>query len=276
MEVDWNPLRYRACFMLPKRTTSVESWHVHIPFAFFCAEILKPRVFVELGVHRGDSFCAFCQAVVTLGLSTQCYGVDTWQGDEHAGFYGDEVLTELRTYHDPLYGRFSSLIRSTFDEARARFPDQGIDLLHVDGCHTYEAVRHDVEGWLPKLSQRGVLLLHDIGVRERGFGVWRLWEELRPRYPSLEFANGYGLGVLAVGPQVPREFLALLRGDSQTLETVSTLFVALGERVLLAGRQARAGFVSAEETNGRTAAVGRLFRRIVQRIFGSTSASSFP
>jgi hypothetical protein len=68
---------------------------MHIPFAFALTQMLQPRVFVELGTHRGESYSAFCQAVKILGLdkqtATRCYAVDTWAGDIHTGQYEDEI-----------------------------------------------------------------------------------------------------------------------------------------------------------------------------------------
>ena len=75
------------------------AWAGHIPFAFWLMRALKPSVFVELGVHKGNSYSAFCQAVVESRLATSCYGVDTWQGDEHAGIYGDEIYEEIGRAH---------------------------------------------------------------------------------------------------------------------------------------------------------------------------------
>src|SRR5204862_7015129 len=125
-----------------------------------------------------------CQAAKQLQLAGRCYGIDTWQGDEHSGFYGPEVLADLHTHHDQRYSGFSSLVQSTFDDALPRFDDASIDLLHIDGAHHYEQVRHDFTGWLPKMSERGVVIFHDICERERGLGVWKLWDELSDRYPT--------------------------------------------------------------------------------------------
>src|SRR5439155_8751691 len=132
-------------------------------------------------------------------------------------FFGPEIFVELKQHHDPLYGRFSTLLQSTFDEALDQFAAASIDLLHIDGYHTYEAVKHDFEGWLPKLSSHGVLLFHDICERDNDFGVWQLWAELKPRYPHFEFTHEHGLGVLAVGADVPdalREFFGASESEA--------------------------------------------------------------
>lgn len=188
---------------------------------------------MELGSHWGASYAAFCQAVAEHGIDTRCYVVDTWQGDEHAGFYPEDVFRTLDTFNRESFVEFSSLMRMTFDQAVSSFEDGSIDLLHIDGLHTYEAVRHDFETWLPKMSDRGIVLFHDISVRRDDFGVWKLWEELTPRYPHLAFDHSAGLGVLFVGENQTDAARTLIRqvGDEATLQLIRHRFAALGESI---------------------------------------------
>ena len=90
-------------------------------------------------------------------------------------------------------------MKSYFDEAASVFDTRSIDLLHIDGFHSYEAVQHDFRKWLPKMSDRAIVIFHDINVHERGFGVWRFWEEVSKEYPSTAMDHGHGLGILYVG-----------------------------------------------------------------------------
>lgn len=216
------------------------AWLSHVPFAFWLALVLRPRLFVELGTHTGVSYSAFCQAFRTLGHPARAFAVDTWQGDEHAGHYSETVFRELNLYNEDRYADFSQLLRCTFDEAVERFEDGSIDLLHIDGLHTYEAVRHDFESWRPKLTPDAVVLFHDTQVRERGFGVWRLFDELRQHYATFEFHHGHGLGVLAMGKKVPPGLEGLLMPPGQVLDpgadaAIQSYFATIGTNLVRRG-----------------------------------------
>jgi SAM-dependent methyltransferase len=185
---DFFPVRYRP--------GSLRTWSGHLPFARDLIESLRPRLLVELGTHYGESYFGFCQSVRESRSSTICYAVDTWLGDPHAGRYGSEVFEEVERYNLKHYASFSCLLRTTFDDAISRFSDESIDLLHIDGLHTYTAVTHDWENWFPKVAPGGIVLLHDIVPRHVDFGVWKLWNEISNKYTSFEFHHCYGLGVL--------------------------------------------------------------------------------
>ena len=173
------------------------AWLGHLPFAAWVIQEISPKIFVELGTHSGNSYFSFCQSVFEAGISTKCNAVDTWKGDENAGQYDEEIYVKVNAHHQERYAGFSRLLRMTFDDAVTCFADESIELLHIDGLHTYEAVRHDFETWLPKLAPGAVVMFHDTNVRERDFGVWKLWEELQARYSyNLEFVHSHGLGVL--------------------------------------------------------------------------------
>ncbi len=195
----------RESFWFPVRSGERSGWTEHAPFAFWLTKAHRPRVFVELGTHTGYSYLAVCQAVKALSLNTRCYAVDTWQGDEHAGFYGLDIYEELKAYANAHYAEFSRLVRSTFEEAQSHFEDGSIDLLHIDGAHRYEDVKADFESWKRKLAPNAIVLFHDINVRERNFGVFKYWDEIKSGRPSFEFWHGHGLGVLGVGDKFSPE-----------------------------------------------------------------------
>ncbi len=172
-------------------------WAGHKYFAYDLISNIKPKIIVELGTHYGTSLWSFSQAVKDQKLNTEINAIDTWKGDKHAGFYGEEIYETVKDIKNKFYsGVKINLIRKTFDEALSDFNDDSIDILHIDGLHTYEAVKHDFENWLPKVKNNGIIIFHDTVVSREDFGVYKLWKELKKTYQSIEFFHSYGLGVL--------------------------------------------------------------------------------
>lgn len=221
-----------SCFtplQLPLRVAK-SAWVTHIPFAFWLVEAAAPRLLVELGTHLGSSFCAFCQQVAHEDMGTMCYAVDTWEGDSQAGSYDNHVHVELAGYVHAHYAAFAHLIRSNFDDAVPLFKDGSVDVLHIDGYHSYEAMLHDFETWLPKMSPRGVIVMHDINARIGGYGGLQVWAEISARFPTFAFDHGYGLGVVLTGADAPTPLRLLVEygQDSAFTEKTRGYFMRLG------------------------------------------------
>ena len=221
-----------AASFLPARLVFPYGWIGHTPFAGWLIKTIEPSIFVELGTHSGNSYLAFCQSVKENKTQTRCYAVDTWKGDEHSGFYGDEIFSDLYDYHERNYFGFSRLMRMTFDEGTSYFADNSIELLHIDGLHTYDAVKHDFENWLPKLSPHAVILFHDTNVRGREFGVWKLWVDLCNEYPlRLEFNHSNGLGVIQLSKGQRKFNLDWLEPDFDQ-RILRDYFASIGQNII--------------------------------------------
>lgn len=231
--LSFTPHRYRP--------HGIGYWSGHIPFACDLIATGHPAVFVELGTHTGESYFAFCQAIAENGVHCQAFAVDTWQGDKHTGAYDDEVFNEVHAYNNAQYSAFSRLIRTRFDEAASQFGDESIDLLHIDGEHTYEAVRHDFDFWWPKVRGGGVVVMHDSAERFHNFGVWKLLEELRRELPVAEFVHSHGLGVV-VKPPLPENgnvATALVGADESDLRQIRQYYEACADHLQMQFLRAR-------------------------------------
>jgi hypothetical protein len=211
------------------QTLSNSAWVTHGPFAMWITSRLKPNLYAELGSHYEYSFFSVCQAMKELDYGGKAMAIDTWQGDEHAGFYSSKVFDYVKKVRDEKYPDIGVMTRSTFDEALEVVQNGSVDLLLIDGLHTYEAVLHDYETWLPKMSDRGIMMFHDIEVYGRGFGVFRIWEVLEKQYPSFSFKHGHGLGIIKVGSEAtPVD--ELFNVDNETRDQIRTVYEMLGEK----------------------------------------------
>ena len=179
----------------PKFLTNIKSWHGHVFFVRDLIYYMKPSTIVELGVHKGDSLFSMAESCAESNLQTKLYGIDHWQGDPQAGHVDDEIYDYVKGVRNKHFNQVE-LIKCSFNDATDLFEKNSIDILHIDGFHTYEASKNDFVRWLPKVKKNGVILIHDIASEDENFGVVNLWKEIRNAYTFIEFEHSQGLGVI--------------------------------------------------------------------------------
>ncbi len=168
--------------------TISSAWTGHRNFATWLVQRLRPKTVVDLGVDQGYSTFVFANALA--GSHGTVYGVDLFQGDEHAGFRNtyDSVMHLLHTHSVTNI----EIIQSDFNELCKTW-NKPIQILHIDGLHTYEAVKNDFEKWHRFVEQDGVILFHDTVAFASTVG--QFFYEIQG-YHKMSFHHSAGLGVI--------------------------------------------------------------------------------
>ena len=165
----------------------LSAWTGHRDFARWITWTAKSDVIVELGVDYGYSTFVFADAL--KGTTGTIYGVDLFMGDIHTGhrstldFVKKAIVDHSVTNLELVIGEFDSI---------SKLWNKPIDILHIDGLHTYDAVKNDFARWSPHVTENGIVLFHDIAVPE--FGVKEFFRELDGGY-KLFFLHSAGLGI---------------------------------------------------------------------------------
>ena len=196
-ETDWvvSDPRYDADQLNPKLKFAY--WEGHRDFAYDLLQFVRPERLVELGSQYGCSLFTFCQAVRDFKLNTEINAVDMWSGDIGAEMSGEEVYALVQKTAATYYPEVKlHLFQMRFDQALPDFADESIDILHIDGGHTFEDVERDFTTWLPKLKENGIVLFHDV-YSPIDQGSCDHWEKTKKEYDCyFDFTHSCGLGVL--------------------------------------------------------------------------------
>jgi 16S rRNA G966 N2-methylase RsmD len=104
----------------------------------------------------------------------------------------DGVVCENKKSVDP-NAKVRGVIRKTSDDFFAQYNDH-VDIIFIDGDHSYEQVKRDVTAALKHLNKGGCIVMHDTCPKDEtyaGLGwcgdPWKVVSELRNSRKHLEF-----------------------------------------------------------------------------------------
>lgn len=144
-------------------------------------------VIVEIGSYEGKSTC-YLAAGARAGTGHLVCAVDLWTEAPWAQ-YADPAIQQAFLENVKRLGFDAAVtpIHECSEAAAAHFDHSSVGLLFIDADHTYEAVCADIDGWLPRIAEGGLLVFHDAENDE--WGVWRAIRDrlLLPGLCSLRF-----------------------------------------------------------------------------------------
>jgi predicted O-methyltransferase YrrM len=141
---------------IPTYTTNIELLKL-----YDLAKTLKSKnIALEIGSYIGASSLMIAKG---LKSGSTLYCIDTWQNDAMTEGNWDSFSEFIKNTKSVEH--IINPIRRTSIEAVKNF-NLPIDYLFIDGDHSYEGVKLDVEAWFPKLKSGGIIVMHDIGWAE--------------------------------------------------------------------------------------------------------------
>jgi len=165
---------------------------------------LRPEKVMEIGTFQGGTLCVLCRL---SSPTANIISVDL-PGGKFGGGYSAMRSLLYRSFCK--YFQAMHLIRgdSHSEEVLTKVKSitQSLDILFIDGDHTYEGVKRDFFAYSPLVRAGGVVAFHDIveHPRDSGCEVARFWDEIKQQYRHEEIIENLkqgwgGIGILYMG-----------------------------------------------------------------------------
>lgn len=135
-----------------------------VSILYTLVEIFDIKNYLEIGVHNGTSM----SYVVSSNKSINCIGVDLFQNTIER--YNHDNLQYERTKHNILKSNKNSKITlikgnsfhtSTLDEVKTQLNNNQLDILFIDGDHSYNGIKNDFTNYSPLVKKGGFIVMDD-------------------------------------------------------------------------------------------------------------------
>lgn len=113
--------------------------------------------FVEIGSYKGRSAAFAAVEIYNSKKSIKFDCIDIWQPNL---MYNDLDFKTFKHNMAPVKHYYSA-VKMNATEASEQYLDNSIEFVFIDADHSYEAVKHDIQTWWPKIKINGMIGGHD-------------------------------------------------------------------------------------------------------------------
>ena len=163
-----------------------DEWFDSVTFLNWYAHTFKPQSYIEVGVRRGRSMAQ----VVMESPPTICFGFDMWipdyAGEPNEGptfVVGELANLGAKTLPTLIKGNSQVTLPNFLEDPNN---PSAFELIYIDGDHTYDGAKNDLDLAFRHLQPGGTVVFDDINHVSHP-ELFSLWQEYKERYPDYLF-----------------------------------------------------------------------------------------
>jgi cephalosporin hydroxylase len=158
----------------------------------------RPKTVIEIGIFRGGTLFLFTKMAAPdatiIGID---FGIKKWRRPIYHSFTSGKQKMHIL--------ELDSHKNSTVDAIKRILKGKKVDLLFIDGDHSYEGAKRDFELYKGLVGHGGIIAIHDIASDSEGDHCYvkKLWDEVKNDYEYKEIIanrkqNLFGIGILKI------------------------------------------------------------------------------
>jgi len=144
---------------------SIQGWMINDHLSILYDTTKNKELVVEIGCWKGRTTSVLAVAERVICIDSWIYDInyknDIWF-DVYREYSKNENILEEFKKNLSMFNNIDIIIGKSHDVAN-QVLNNAVDLLVIDGDHSYDGIKGDLELYFPKLKNKGIIFCHDYG-----------------------------------------------------------------------------------------------------------------
>jgi len=160
----------------------------------------NPKTILEIGTAGGGTLFLFSQVAHKDAILISIDLPETVYGESYPKWKAHLYNTSVKPTQTLFLIKANSHQTKTLRKIQHILGKNKLDLLFIDGDHSYKGVKQDFQMYAPLVKENGIIVFHDIvKVPDENMNVNKFWNEIKTEFNYKEIVDDWNQGKCGIG-----------------------------------------------------------------------------